>query len=112
MSLDPTDDRLFRERLAFLRKKKGLKQEELSAKLGKASNYVMRVETGRIKTPPLGMIAKIAKCLDLSLSDLFFYQGNDLSPKELRDKILKLISTDDVKQLRKFYRLMLVSTEE
>jgi len=79
MSLSPTDAKLFRERLAFLRKEKGLKQEQLSTKLGKASNYIMRVETGRIKTVPLVTMAKIAKHLDISISDLVFFQGNDCS---------------------------------
>lgn len=112
MSLSPTDAKLFRERLAYLRKEKGLKQEQLSAKLGKASNYVMRVETGRIKTVPLVTMAKIAKNLDISISDLFFFQGNDGSPEELRARILRLVKTDDVKKLRKYYRLLLVATEE
>lgn len=112
MSLSPIDAKLFRERLAFLRKQKGLKQEQLSAKLGKASNYVMRVETGRIKTVPMVTMARIAKNLDISISDLFFFQGNDGSPEELRARILQLIETDDVKKLRKYYRLLLVATEE
>jgi transcriptional regulator with XRE-family HTH domain len=112
MSLSQSDAKLFRERLAFLRKQKGLRQEQLSSKLGKASNYITRVETGRIKTPPLTMIAKIAKNLDMSISDLFFFQGNDGSQEELRGKILRLIDTDDVKTLRKYYRLLLLATEE
>ena len=112
MSLSPTDAKLFRERLAFLRKEKGLKQEQLSAKLGKANNYVMRVETGRIKTVPLVTMAKIARILDISISDLFFFQGNDRSPDELRARILRLVETDDVKRLRKYYRLLLIATEE
>ncbi len=112
MSLSPIDAKLLRERLAFLRKEKGLKQEQLSAKLGKASNYIMRVETGRIKTVPLATMAKIAKNLDVSISDLFFFQGNDGSPEELRAKILRMIKTEDVKKLRKYYRLLLVATED
>lgn len=112
MSLSPTDAKLFRERLASLRKEKGLKQEQLSTKLGKASNYIMRVETGRIKTVPLATMAKIAKNLDISISDLFFFQGHDGSPEELRAKILRIVKTEDVKKLRKYYRLLLVATED
>jgi transcriptional regulator with XRE-family HTH domain len=112
MSLNPTDAKLFRERLAFLRKQKGLNQEQLSTKLEKASNYIMRVETGRIKTVPLATMEKIAKNLDISISDLFFFQGIDGSAQELRARILRLIETDDVKRLRKYYRMLLVATEE
>jgi len=112
MSLSPSDAKLFRERLALLRKAKGINQDKLSEKLGKAPNYIMRVETGRIKTPPLDTIAEIGKHLDMSVSDLFFFQGNDDSPEELRAKIQRLTETDDLKKLRKYYRLLLVATEE
>jgi len=111
MSLSLTDAKLFRERLAFLRNQRRLTQEQLSAKLGRASNYIMRVETGIIKTPPLSTMSKIAKILDLSIGDLFFFQGNDGSAEQLRSKILRLIETDDVRTLRKYYRLLLVATE-
>jgi transcriptional regulator with XRE-family HTH domain len=112
MSLSPSDAKLFRERLVSLRKAKGFNQDQLSAKLGRASNYIMRVETGRIKTPPLVMIAKIAKNLDVTISDLFFFQGNDAAPYELRAKIHRLVEIDDAKILRKYYRLLLVASEE
>jgi transcriptional regulator with XRE-family HTH domain len=112
MSLSPTDAKLFRDRLAEIRDAKGLTQAQLSEKLGKASNYVMRVETGRIGTPPLDTIAKIARHLGLSISDLFFFQGNDDSPDVLRARIRKMIETDDAKKLRKYYRLLLVASEK
>lgn len=112
MPLNPTDAKLFRERLASLRKAKGLNQDQLSEKLGKAPNYIMRVETGRIDTPPLDTISQIAFHLDVSISDLFFFHGNDGSPEALRAKIRRLIETDDIKKLRKYYRLLLVASEE
>lgn len=112
MSLSPTDAKLFRERLAELRKTKGLTQAQLSEKLGNAPNYIMRVETGRIDTPPLDTITEIAKHLAVSISDLFFFQGKGDSPEELRARIQKLVETNDVKKLRKYYRLLLVATEE
>ena len=112
MSLSSTDAKLFRERLAELRKAKGFTQAKLSEKLGNAPNYIMRVETGRIDTPPLDTIAEIAKHLAVSVSDLFFFQGKEDAQGELRARIQKLIDTDDVKKLRKYYRLLLVSGEE
>lgn len=112
MTLNPTDAKLFRERLALLRKAKGFNQDQLSERLGKASNYIMRVETGRIETPPLDTIAQIAKHLDMSISDLFFFQGSGDAPEELRQKIKRLIETDDLKKLRKYYRLLLIAAEE
>jgi transcriptional regulator with XRE-family HTH domain len=112
MNLTPTDAKLFRERLVSLRKAKGFNQDELSTRLGMASNYIMRVETGRIRTPPLATLTKIAKNLDVSISDLFFFQGYDGTVQEIRTKIRRMIETDDVKKLRKYYRLLLVATEE
>lgn len=44
--------RLFRERLRSLRVAKGLSQSEVEERIGKEANYVSRVETGRIDTPP------------------------------------------------------------
>lgn len=112
MSLSPTDARLFRERLAELRQAKGFTQPKLSEMLGKAHNYIGRVETGKIDTPPLDTIAKIAERLDVSVSDLFFFQGKGDSADDLRAKIRGLIETDDLKKLRKYYRLLLVVTEK
>ncbi len=112
MSLSPTDARLFRERLSELRKEKGFTQASLSEVLGKGTNYIGRVETGEIDTPPLDTIAEIAKLLDVTISDLFFFQGKGDSAEELRAKIQRLIATDDPSKLRKYYRLLLISTEK
>ena len=48
----------------------------------------------------------------MSVSDLFFFEGVDDSAELLRAKIQRLIETDNVKRLRKYYRLLLVSDEE
>lgn len=105
-------DRLFRERLRILREAKGLTQKQVEDRIGKSDNYITRVETGRIDTPPRDVIAEIARALDVSISDLYFSDGIDDSADELRSKIHRLAETDDIKRLRKYYRLMLVSDEE
>jgi transcriptional regulator with XRE-family HTH domain len=106
------DAKPFREHLRMLREAKGLSQTQLEERIGKEANYITRVETGRIDTPPLDVIARIAYELDVSVSDLFFFEGVDDSAEVLRAKIHRLIETDDVKRLRKYYRLLLVSDEE
>jgi hypothetical protein len=80
--------------------------------IGAGPQYIGHVETGRIKTPPWGRVTKIAKVLRVSLSDLLFFEGIDDNADALRAKIYDLVQTDDIKQLRKFYRLMLVSRED
>lgn len=104
--------KLFREHLRMLREAKGLSQSQLEERIGKEENYITRVETGRIDTPPIEVTAKIARALDVSLSDLYFFEGLDDNADVLRAKIERLIQIDDSKKLRKYYRLLLVSSDE
>jgi transcriptional regulator with XRE-family HTH domain len=105
------DTKPFRERLRMLREAKGLSQTKLEERIGKEDNYITRVETGRIM-PPLDVIVQIAREFDMSVNDLFFAEGIDDSAEVLRAKIHRLVATDDVKRLRKYYRLLLVCEEE
>jgi transcriptional regulator with XRE-family HTH domain len=103
---------LFRKQLASLRDSKGLSQVELSEKIGAGQQYIGHLETGRIKTPPLKKLKRLANALNVSVGDLFFIEGLDDSPEVLRSRIHTLAATHDVNQLRQFYRLMLVSLEK
>ncbi len=103
---------LFRKQLASLREAEGLTQAKLSEMIGAGPQYVGHVETGRIKTPHWERMKKLAKALNVSMSDLFFFEGVDDSAEELRAKIQRLAQTNDIERLRKYYRLMLVSREK
>jgi transcriptional regulator with XRE-family HTH domain len=103
---------LFRKRLASLRQAQDLTQPKLSEMIGAGHQYIGHVETGRIKMPPWDKMKKIARALNVSMSDLFLLEGVDDNVEELRTKIQRLAETNDVKQLRKYYRLMLVSREK
>jgi transcriptional regulator with XRE-family HTH domain len=103
---------LFRRQLANLRDSKGLSQVKLSEMIGAGQQYVAQVEIGRIKTPPLKKLKKLASALDVSVGDLFFIEGLDDNPELLRSRIHALAETNNVNQLRKFYRLMLISLEK
>lgn len=103
---------LFRKQLASLRDAEGLTQAKLSEMIGAGPQYVGHLETGRIKTPPWGRMKKLAKALNVSMSDLFFFEGVDDSAEELRAKIQRLAQTNNVERLRRYYRLMLVSREK
>jgi transcriptional regulator with XRE-family HTH domain len=96
----------------MVREAKGLSQSQVEEKIGSQDNYITRVETGRIDTPPIEMTAKIARALGVSLSDLYFFEGVDDNPDVLRAKIEELLRTNDPKLLRKYYRLLLVSSEK
>ena len=106
---------LFRERLALLRKAKGLTQQELERRIGKLeteAGYISRVETGGIETPPFEVIDKIANELDVEVVELFFGEGLDADAEQLRESISELLASQDAAQLRKIYRLILVSLEK
>lgn len=103
---------LFRKRLVTLRQSAGLTQGKLSELIGAGPQYIGHVETGRIQTPPWDKMKKLARALNVSLSDLFFFEGVDDSPELLRAKILQILRTNDPKLLRKYYRLLLVSAEK
>jgi transcriptional regulator with XRE-family HTH domain len=103
---------LFRKRLASLREAEGLTQAKLSEMIGAGPQYVGHIETGRIKTPPWERMKRLAKALHVSMSDLLFFEGVDDSAEVLRSKIQRLAQTNDVEQLRRYYRLMLVSREK
>jgi transcriptional regulator with XRE-family HTH domain len=71
-SPDPYADPLvFGQRLQILRTRKGMTREQLGGLLGKSGSWVKGVETGRLKTPKLETILRIAELLRVrDLSDL------------------------------------------
>src|SRR6267154_1262577 len=87
---------LFRERLALLRKAKGLTQQELERRIGKVETeggYISRIETGGIETPPFEVIDKIAHELDVDIVELFFGEGLDQNADQLRENISNVLSS-------------------
>jgi len=111
MSLHPLDGKQFRARLSLLRNAKGIRQEDLSEKIGKAYNYVSRLETGRIKTVPYDVLAKLALALDVTSDDLLFVEGLQETQEEMKARINRWLEGADTKKLREFYRLLLVVLE-
>jgi len=62
--------RKFGVRIQKLRKKKGLTQEDLADEIGVDRSYMGFVERGE-RNPTLDKLAKIAKALQVKLSELF-----------------------------------------
>ena len=102
--------KLFGKQLAKLRKAKGLKQHELEEKIGSGPQYVSHLETGTSK-PSLDNIFQLAEALNVSPMELFFVEGLDEKKEILHRRIEHVLDGCDEKQLRKLYRLMLVSLE-
>lgn len=102
--------KLFGKQLARLRRAKGVKQHKLEEKIGSGPQYVSHLETGRSK-PSFDNIFEIAEALDSSAMDLFFLEGVDDKREVLRRRIDSVLDRCDEVQLRKIYRLILVSLE-
>ncbi|MER5221816.1 helix-turn-helix domain-containing protein [Streptomyces flaveus] len=62
---------VFGQRLQILRTRKGMTREQLGGFLGKSGSWVKGVETGRLKTPKLDMVLRVAELLRVrDLSEL------------------------------------------
>ena len=84
-----------------LRKRKRLTQEELSELIQIEQNSISVMESGR-NFPTLGTLEKIAKVLDVNLSDFFDYdyiEDIDVIKASTEDIISKM----DDKQLRQLF---------
>lgn len=57
-------------RIRYLRKKKGLSQEDLALDSGINKNYLSDLERG-MRNPTVNILEKLAVTLGVSLSDLF-----------------------------------------
>lgn len=85
-----------------LRKCKGLTQEELAELIQMEQNSISVMESGR-NFPTLGTLEKIAKVLDVNLSDFFDYdyiEDIDVIKASTEDIISKM----DDKQLRQLFK--------
>lgn len=85
-----------------LRKRKGFTQEELAELIQMEQNSISVMESGR-NFPTLGTLEKIAKVLDVNLSDFFDYdyiEDIDVIKASTEDIISKM----DDKQLRQLFK--------
>ncbi|MEU6653340.1 helix-turn-helix transcriptional regulator [Streptomyces sp. NPDC046900] len=80
-SPDPYADPLvFGQRLQILRTRRGMTREQLGGLVGKSGSWVKSVETGRLRTPKLEMILRIAEVLRVrDLADLTGSQSMHIS---------------------------------
>jgi len=69
-------EKRFGERVRQLRLAKGLSQEELAFRSSVHRTYLGGIERGK-RNPSLKNIAAIAKALDVTLSELFFFRDDE-----------------------------------
>lgn len=70
--MDKVFHRKFGQRVRFLRKEKGLTQEQLSFEIDADNSYIANIENAH-RDIPLSRVNKIAKTLGISLKELFDY---------------------------------------
>lgn len=71
-------------RIQEIRKRKGIKQKELAAKLGIAANTLSQYEAGS-REPDIETTKKIARELDVSVDELVG-KGNEKTPTESSER--------------------------
>lgn len=69
---DKVFHRKFGQRVRFLRKQKGMTQEQLSFEIDADNSYIANIENAH-RDIPLSRVNKIAKTLGISLKELFDY---------------------------------------
>ena len=68
--MDKVFHRKFGQRVRFLRKERGMTQEQLSFEIDADNSYIANIENAH-RDIPLSRVYKIAKALTISLSELF-----------------------------------------
>ena len=68
--MDKVFHRKFGQRVRFLRKERGMTQEQLSFEIDADNSYIANIENAHSDIP-LSRLYKIAKALNISLSELF-----------------------------------------
>lgn len=68
--MDKVFHKKFGQRVRYLRKEKGLTQEQLSFEIDADNSYIANIENAH-RDIPLSRVHKIAKALGISLKELF-----------------------------------------
>lgn len=61
---------MLKQAVKTYRKRAGLSQDELAAKVGIARNHLSHIETGRIKNPRFAVLLKLSAALGCSVEQL------------------------------------------
>lgn len=94
--------RLFGRRLKILRRAKNLNQAQLAEKVGIETKYLSNIETGR-RSPSFEKTVALAKALDVPISALFSFDGEETDPKILKKRIDAIIAKATTQQLKQIY---------
>lgn len=95
---------LFGRKLADIRNKKGLTQEDLAEIIGYSANHISKIELSRAN-PSFDLLLKVTNALDIDIKDLFDFR-TEQSEEELKEKLKKIIEASHPKKLKMFYNII------
>lgn len=96
----------FGNNLKHLRESKNLTQERLAELIGVEYQTISRIETGLYFTS-YDNLQKIAKVLDVNISDLFNFQNEKMTKQDLIKAITKILKTSNENDVEFFYKVLL-----
>ncbi len=94
----------FGRRLAELRKKQGLSQEEVAEKIDIAPRNLSKIETG-VTFPSIENLEKIISVLNCKTSDLFEFE-HLADSDDLRNAVIKMVKNIDNEKLTMLYKFL------
>ncbi len=100
--------RLIGARIKYLRRGRGLTQEQIAERTGLSVNYLSRIERG-LENPTLDTLLGLAKALKVEPLDLFTFD-HEADSKRLRRVLAHLVSEardDQLSQVTKVLRALL-----
>lgn len=102
----------FPERLAALRKSRGLSQKALAAAIGVHETHLRRYEAGRSQ-PTLEVLQNLARTLRVSSDVLLFGEGERGPTDDLRVQFeaLSVLDNEEMKLVKAFLEAMLLRHE-
>lgn len=97
-------EKSFGENIKKFRTAKKLSQEKLAEMLEISTNTVSKVETGK-RFVTAETLAHLIKALDIMPYELFVFKNQEYA-KEIHNKILKLLKTNEIKNDLRFLLLL------
>lgn len=104
------DFSLVAQRIAAVRKTKGITQEDLAALAGISPTHMSVIERG-VKMPNLGTFVSIANALDVS-ADALLQDVVDRSCENASTELSRMISKQSPEMQRKIYRAVSALVED
>ena len=98
---------LLGRRIRSLRKMKGWTLEELGEKAATNHKHIGEIERGQ-QNPSFAVLVKIAAALGVELPELFRFQSEELSRKEVEKKIVRIVKSSSEEDLSKMLSVLRV----